>query len=108
MDQEEECSEDLEAASSGEAKLEGVSLVAGGLNTCSTVHYSTVQYSIVQYNTVQYSTVRAEHLRRHADVRDVRLGRSGRQRRVDHHLEQLDNWYADLRKLCDCLKFFVG
>ena len=98
MDQEEECSEDLEAASSGEAKLEGVSFVAGGLNTCSTVHYSTVQYS----------TVQAEHLRRHADVRDVRLGRSGRQRRVDHHLEQLDNWYADLRKLCDCLKFFVG
>ena len=98
MDQEEECSEDLEAASSGEAKLEGVSLVAGGLNTCGTV----------QYSTIQYSTIRAEHLRRHADVRDVRLGRSGRQRRVDHHLEQLDNWYADLRKLCDCLKFFVG
>ena len=57
MDQEEECSEDLEAASSGEAKLEGVSFVAGGLNTCSTVHYSTVQYSIVQCSTIQYSTV---------------------------------------------------
>ena len=54
MDQEEECSEDLEAASSGEAKLEGVSLVAGGLNTCGTVQYITVHCMLC--STVQYST----------------------------------------------------
>ena len=62
MDQEEECSDDLEAASSGEAKLEGVSLVAGGLNTCGKVQYSALKYSAVQnitvhYITIQYTTV---------------------------------------------------
>ena len=55
MDQEEECSDDLEAASSGEAKLEGVSLVAGGLNTCGKVQYSALKYSAVQNITSQYS-----------------------------------------------------
>ena len=62
MDHEEECSDDLEAASSGEAKLEGVSLVAGGLNTCGKVQYSALKYSAVQnitvhYITIQYTTV---------------------------------------------------
>ena len=65
MDQEEECSDDLEAASSGEAKLEGVSLVAGGLNTCGNLLYiqctkvqcSTEHYSTLHHNTVHYSTV---------------------------------------------------
>ena len=62
MDHEEECSDDLEAANSGEAKLEGVSLVAGGLNTCGKVQYSALKYSAVQnitvhYITIQYTTV---------------------------------------------------
>ena len=89
MDQEEECSDDLEAANSGEAKLEGVSLVAGGLNTCGNLLYiqcTKVQCSTEHYSTLHHNTIQAEHLRRHADVRDVRLGCGGRERRVDHHL----------------------